>query len=139
MLAAVSVDWRVLLLSAVVTLAIGLAFGIAPALLATRVDPEGALRVSGAGSTNRASVAMRQTLDRQRDIVLVLVIDAVDRQAFRLGERVEDRGLDRARRAPRRKNIDQADMPLQIGREGRAREGRSVDVQSTARTSTNRA
>ena len=53
MLGAVSVDWRVLLLSAVVTLVIGLAFGIAPALLATRVDPEGALRISGAGSTSR--------------------------------------------------------------------------------------
>jgi predicted permease len=62
MLSAVSVDWRVLLVSTVVTLSVGIIFGIAPALLATRVDPEGALRVSGAGSTNRAGAATRQTL-----------------------------------------------------------------------------
>jgi predicted permease len=77
MLAAVSVDWRVLLLSAVVTLAIGLAFGSAPALLATRVDPDGALRVSGAGSTSRASVAMRQTLVVvEVALAMVLVVGA---------------------------------------------------------------
>ena len=77
MLGAVSVDWRVLLLSAVVTLGIGLAFGIAPALLATRVDPEGALRISGAGSTSRTSVAMRQTLVVvEVALAMVLVVGA---------------------------------------------------------------
>jgi len=77
MLAAVSVDWRVLLLSAVITLAVGLVFGIAPALLATRVDPEGALRVSGGGSTSRASVATRRTLVVvEVALAMVLVVGA---------------------------------------------------------------
>ena len=62
MLSGVSVDWRVLLLSAAVTVAVGLVFGIAPALLAAGVDPEGAFRASSSTSANRAGVATRQTL-----------------------------------------------------------------------------
>jgi putative ABC transport system permease protein len=77
MLSGVTVDWRVLLVSAVVTLGIGIAFGIAPALLATRVDPESALRVSGSGSINRAGVATRQTLVVvEIALAMVLVVGA---------------------------------------------------------------
>jgi predicted permease len=77
MLGAVSVDWRVLVVTATVTLAVGLVFGIAPALLATRVDPDGALRVSGASSGNRAGVAMRQTLVVvEIALAMVLVVGA---------------------------------------------------------------
>ena len=77
MLGAVSVDWRVLAVSAAVTLFVGLVFGIAPALLATRVDPDGALRVSGANSGNRAGAAMRQTLVVvEIALAMVLVVGA---------------------------------------------------------------
>jgi putative ABC transport system permease protein len=77
MLSSVSVDWRVLLVSAAITLGIGILFGIAPALLATRVDPESALRVSGSGSTNRAGVVTRQTLVVvEIALAMVLVVGA---------------------------------------------------------------
>jgi putative ABC transport system permease protein len=77
MLGAVSVDWRVLLVSAAVTISVGLAFGIAPAMLATRVDPDGALRVSSANSGNRAGAAMRQTLVViELALAMVLVVGA---------------------------------------------------------------
>ena len=77
MLGGVSVDWRVLVVTAVVTLAVGLVFGIAPALLATRVDPDGALRVSSASSGNRAGVTTRQTLVVvEIALAMVLVVGA---------------------------------------------------------------
>ena len=77
LLSSVSVDGRVLLLSAIITIGIGLLFGIAPALTATRVDPEGALRVSAAGSSNRAGNATRRTLVIvEIALAMVLVIGA---------------------------------------------------------------
>ena len=77
MLDSVSVDWRVLMVSAVVTIVIGLAFGIAPALLATRVDPDGALRASSATAGNRAGSVMRQTfVVVEVALAMVLVVGA---------------------------------------------------------------
>ena len=77
MLGSVSVDGRVLAVSATVTLAVGLAFGIAPALVATRIDPDGALRVSSANSGNRTGGAMRQTLVVvEIALAMVLVVGA---------------------------------------------------------------
>jgi len=77
MLGSVSVDGRVLAVSAAVTLAVGLAFGIAPALVATRIDPDGALRVSSASSGNRTGGAMRQTLVVvEIALAMVLVVGA---------------------------------------------------------------
>jgi putative ABC transport system permease protein len=77
MLGTVSVDWRVLLVSAAVTVLVGLVFGIAPAMLATRIDPDGALRVSSANSGNRAGAAMRQTLVVvEIALAMVLVVGA---------------------------------------------------------------
>jgi putative ABC transport system permease protein len=77
MLGSVSVDWRVLILSAAITIFVGLAFGIAPALVATRVDPDGALRVSSANAGNRAGAAMRQTLVVvEIALAMVLVVGA---------------------------------------------------------------
>jgi putative ABC transport system permease protein len=77
MLGTVSVDWRVLSLSAAVTVIVGLVFGIAPAMLATRVDPDGALRVSSTNSGNRAGSATRQTLVVvEIALAMVLVVGA---------------------------------------------------------------
>jgi putative ABC transport system permease protein len=67
----------VLVVTATVTLLVGLVFGIAPALLATRVDPDGALRVSSANSGNRTGAAMRQTLVVvEIALAMVLVVGA---------------------------------------------------------------
>jgi predicted permease len=77
MLSAVSVDWRVLIVSASVALGIGLVFGIAPALFAAGVDPEGALRVAAPGGTNRAGAATRRSLVVvEIALAMVLVIGA---------------------------------------------------------------
>jgi predicted permease len=77
MLAGVSVDWRVLALSAAVTVLVGLAFGIAPAMLATRVDPDGALRVSSGNAGNRAGATTRQILVViEIALAMVLVVGA---------------------------------------------------------------
>ncbi|HEY4131188.1 MAG TPA: ABC transporter permease [Gemmatimonadaceae bacterium] len=62
MLSTTTIDGGVLLFCAIVTIAAGLAFGVAPALLATRVDPEGTLRAAGPARGGRASAAMRETL-----------------------------------------------------------------------------
>jgi putative ABC transport system permease protein len=77
LLAGVSVDWRVLLVSAAVTLGIGVLFGIAPALFASGVDPEGALRISVSGATNRAGAATRRALVvAEIALAMVLVVGA---------------------------------------------------------------
>jgi predicted permease len=77
MLGSVSVDWRVLLVSAAITILVGLVFGIAPALVATGVDPDGALRVSSANTGTRAGAAMRQTLVVvEIALAMVLVVGA---------------------------------------------------------------
>lgn len=76
-LASVSIDWRVLAVSAAVTLVIGIAFGIAPALFATRVDPDGALRVSAAAGSGRAGEATRRALVvAEIALAMVLVVGA---------------------------------------------------------------
>ena len=59
MLAAATIDARVLVCCAVVTMLAGLAFGIAPALFATRVDPDGVLRASGAARGGRSAATTR--------------------------------------------------------------------------------
>jgi len=77
LLSAVSVDARALLASAAITMIIGLVFGIAPAITATRVDPEGALRVSASTGGNRAGAATRRMLVIiEIALAMVLVVGA---------------------------------------------------------------
>jgi putative ABC transport system permease protein len=77
LLAGVSVDARVLFTSAAITILIGLAFGVAPALSATRVDPDGALRISGAAGVNRGGARTRRTLVVvEIALAMVLVVGA---------------------------------------------------------------
>jgi putative ABC transport system permease protein len=77
LLAAVSVDWRVLMVSMAVTIVAGVAFGIAPALFATRIDPDGALRVSAASGSGRAGEATRRALVvAEIALAMVLVVGA---------------------------------------------------------------
>lgn len=76
-LSAVSVDGRVLLVSAAITLGVGLLFGLAPALSATRVDPDGALRVAASSATNLAGAATRRMLVVvEIALAMVLVVGA---------------------------------------------------------------
>lgn len=77
LLSSVSIDARVLLASGAITIFIGLAFGIAPALSATRVDPDGALRISANAGANRAGAATRRTLVVvEIALAMVLVVGA---------------------------------------------------------------
>ncbi|MEP6495392.1 MAG: ABC transporter permease [bacterium] len=77
LLSSVSVDWRVLVVSAGITLAVGLLFGVAPALTASRVDPDGALRIAASSGANRAGVATRRTLVIvEIALAMVLVVGA---------------------------------------------------------------
>jgi predicted permease len=62
MLASAGVDATVLLATAGVTIAAGLAFGIAPALLASRIDPEVVLRAGSAGTGARGHATVRESL-----------------------------------------------------------------------------
>jgi hypothetical protein len=62
MLAGAGVDAMVLLASAGVTIVAGLAFGMAPALLASRIDPEVVLRAGSSGSSSRRHAAVRESL-----------------------------------------------------------------------------
>jgi predicted permease len=59
---AVRVDAGVLLVCSLVVVSLGIAFGTAPALLASRVAPEGALRSSGGHATSRGSATVRRSL-----------------------------------------------------------------------------
>ncbi len=77
MLASVSLDGRVLVVSAALTMAVGLIFGVAPALTATRVDPDGALRTSTNAGAGRAGSATRRTLVIvELALAMVLVVGA---------------------------------------------------------------
>ena len=77
LLASVSIDWRVLLVSTLATILIGVAFGVAPALTATRVDPDGALRASSSGGVTRAGAATRRGLVViEIALAMVLVVGA---------------------------------------------------------------
>ncbi|HEX4354519.1 MAG TPA: FtsX-like permease family protein, partial [Polyangiales bacterium] len=62
MLASTSIDVRVLMMSALSTLGAGVLLGLAPALLASRVDPEGVLRAGSAAGGRRAAVIARRIL-----------------------------------------------------------------------------
>lgn len=62
MLSAASIDVRVLAFCAACTLGAGLLLGLAPALVATRVDPEGVLRAGSAARGRRAASVTRQSL-----------------------------------------------------------------------------
>ncbi len=76
-LGTVSVDWRVLATTAAVTIGVGLVFGIAPAVFATRVDPDGALRVSPSSGGGRAGESIRRALVvAEIALAMVLVVGA---------------------------------------------------------------
>ncbi|MGH7619916.1 MAG: ABC transporter permease [Gemmatimonadaceae bacterium] len=76
-LGAVSVDWRVLAVSAAIAIVIGVVFGIAPPLFATGVDPDGALRVSATSGSGRAGEATRRALVvAEVALAMVLVVGA---------------------------------------------------------------
>jgi len=60
--AAAHVDWRVALLMAVVAIITGVAFGLAPALSASRLDLATSIKTGGQRSTGTASVRMRSAL-----------------------------------------------------------------------------
>jgi putative ABC transport system permease protein len=62
MLAGAGVDTTVLLASAGVTILAGLVFGMAPALLASRIDPEVVLRAGSSGTSGRRHAAVRESL-----------------------------------------------------------------------------
>ena len=62
MLSSVGIDGAVLLASAGLTILAGVAFGTAPALLASRIDPEAVLRAGSAGMTSRRHATVRETL-----------------------------------------------------------------------------
>jgi putative ABC transport system permease protein len=62
MLATARVDTAVLLVSMGVTIAAGIVFGIAPALLASGVDPEVVLRSGSTGISSRGHAAVRESL-----------------------------------------------------------------------------
>ena len=62
MLSSVGVDGGVLATCVVVIVGAGLLFGIGPAMLGSRVDPEGALRAGAAESSSRSHSRMREGL-----------------------------------------------------------------------------
>jgi putative ABC transport system permease protein len=77
MLSSVGVDEGVLAVCALVTIAAGIAFGLAPAVLAARVDPEGALRAGASQSSSRGNAAMRESLIvAEVALAVVLVVGA---------------------------------------------------------------
>jgi predicted permease len=76
MLARVTLDSGVVALSALVTIGAGIGFAVAPALFASRVDPEGVLR-AGASPTNRGHARMRRAMVvLEIALAVVLVISA---------------------------------------------------------------
>ena len=77
LLSAVSIDWGVLGVCTTVILGAGILFGIGPALLGSRVDPDGALRAGAAESSSRSHSAMRDALVvAEVALACVLVIGA---------------------------------------------------------------
>jgi predicted permease len=77
MLSAVTIDWNVLAVCSGVTIAAGLLFGIGPALLASRVDPDGALRAGASESSSRGHSVMRDALVvAEVALAVVLVVGA---------------------------------------------------------------
>jgi len=77
MLSAVTIDWSVLAVCSGVTIAAGLLFGIGPALLASRVAPDGALRAGASESSSRGHSVMRDALVvAEVALAVVLVVGA---------------------------------------------------------------
>src|SRR5205823_1605292 len=69
--------WSVLAVCSGVTIAAGLLFGIGPALLASRVDPDGALRAGASESSSRGHSFMREALVvAEVALAVVLVVGA---------------------------------------------------------------
>jgi predicted permease len=62
MLSSVSLHVGVLVVCAVVTIGAGVLFGIGPAAVASRVDPDGVLRVASGDASGRAGALLRRTL-----------------------------------------------------------------------------
>jgi putative ABC transport system permease protein len=62
MLGAANIDMAVLLVSASVTIVAGIVFGMAPALLASRIDPEVVLRAGSSGTSTRGHASVRESL-----------------------------------------------------------------------------
>lgn len=77
MMSAVRVDAGVLATCAVVVLGAGLLFGVVPALLGARVDPDGALRARAAELSSRSHALMRDALVvAEVALAVVLVVGA---------------------------------------------------------------
>ena len=77
MLSSVRVDVGVLAVCAAITIAAGIAFAIGPAMLASRIDPEGALRAGASGASGVGRATMRRTLVAvEVALAVVLVVGA---------------------------------------------------------------
>ncbi|HEY2376325.1 MAG TPA: ABC transporter permease [Gemmatimonadaceae bacterium] len=77
MLSAVRLDWSVLAVCSGITIGAGLLFGIGPAILASRVDPDGALRAGASESSSRGHSFMRDALVvAEVALAVVLVVGA---------------------------------------------------------------
>jgi predicted permease len=62
LLSTVRIDVGVVVICSALTVGLGIAFGLAPALLARRVDAQGTLRSGSADASNRSGSATRRTL-----------------------------------------------------------------------------
>jgi predicted permease len=77
MLRAAHLDLGVLVTCALCVVAAGVLFGVAPALFATRVDPQGALRAGSAQNSSRSHARLRSVLvSVESSLAVVLVIGA---------------------------------------------------------------
>ncbi|MFL5615075.1 MAG: ABC transporter permease [Gemmatimonadaceae bacterium] len=77
MVSAISIDGGVLATCAALVLGAGLLFGIGPALLGSRVDPESALRAGASESSSRSHSALRDALVvSEVALAVVLVVGA---------------------------------------------------------------
>jgi predicted permease len=72
----VSPDTTVILVSAAITLATGLLFGLLPALRATRMDVVGSMKQEGPGGSRRSSAMRRIFAGSQVGLSLVLLVTA---------------------------------------------------------------
>ena len=72
----VTLDWRVLVFTLVVSLVTGVVFGLAPALQSTRVDINARLRNDTAGAGSRRSIAQNVLIAGQMAFSLLLLVAA---------------------------------------------------------------
>jgi putative ABC transport system permease protein len=70
----IGIDWRVLIYAAGVTLAVGILFGLAPALTATRTDLSESLKEGGAGSTTESGRRRLRSVLVVSEMALALVL-----------------------------------------------------------------